>query len=117
MRLMPASMRLAWILLVACRCELGSVAEPSTRSDCGPAKQEGPADRSAGPLGDLSDRSAYAPSTSARSIFRPGPIDEVSETFLTYLPLAPAGLALTIASVSAAKFALSCASVKLILPM
>src|SRR5690606_22037222 len=49
----------------------------------------------------------YAPSTSATSIFRPGPIDELSATFLTYLPLAPAGFALTIASVSALKLVLS----------
>src|SRR5690606_16183378 len=59
----------------------------------------------------------YAPSTSATSIFRPGPIDELSATFLTYLPLAPAGFALTIASVSALKLVLSWSSVKLILPI
>jgi hypothetical protein len=34
-------------------------------------------------------------------VFTPGPIDEVSAIFLTYLPLAPLGLALTIASVKA----------------
>src|SRR5690606_34231055 len=59
----------------------------------------------------------YAPSTSVTSIFRPGPIDELSATFWTYLPLAPAGFALTIASVSALKLVLSCSSVKLILPI
>ena len=52
-----------------------------------------------------------------RSILSRGPIDEVSETFVTYLPLAPLGLALTIASVSALKLSFSCASVKLILPI
>src|SRR5690606_42007856 len=52
----------------------------------------------------------YAPSTSVTSIFRPGPIDELSATFWTYLPLAPAGFALTIASVSALKLEIGRAS-------
>src|SRR5690606_16332670 len=80
-------------------------------------RRERPADRSAGPLGDSLGKGAYAPSISATSILSPGPMLEVSATFWTYLPLAPAGFALTIASVSALKLVLSWSSVKLILPI
>src|SRR4051812_16672494 len=58
-----------------------------------------------------------APATSPRSTLTPGPIDELTETFLTNLPLAPDGLALRIASTNAAKFSLRSASGKLALPI
>src|SRR5205085_11162796 len=41
--------------------------------------------------------------TSVVSTLRPGPMDELSDTFLTYLPLAPVGLARTMASTNASK--------------
>ena len=44
-------------------------------------------------------------------------MDEDSETFLTYLPLAPAGLALTMASTKASKLRRRSAVAKLALPM
>ena len=51
------------------------------------------------PLGNLLPKrgEAYAPSTSATSIFRPGPIVLETVIFLTYLPFEPLGLALTTA--------------------
>src|SRR3546814_9629781 len=45
-----------------------------------------------------------APTTSVVSTFTPGPIDDDSAIFLTYLPFAPDGLALTMASTKASKF-------------
>src|ERR1041385_4478523 len=47
-----------------------------------------------------------APAISARSIFTPGPMVEVTESFFTNLPFAPDGLPLMIASMKARKFSL-----------
>ena len=47
----------------------------------------------------------------------PGPMVEVSVIFLTYLPLAAAGLALTTAASRACAFSASLAASKLILPI
>src|SRR3546814_1713533 len=44
-----------------------------------------------------------APTTSVVSTFTPGPIDDDSAIFLTYLPFAPDGLALTMDSTKASK--------------
>src|SRR4029077_17502098 len=60
---------------------------------------------------------AMASSTSAGSIGTPGPIVDVSVTFLTYLPLAAAGLAFRIAPIRACALAASLAPSKLTLPI
>src|SRR5438270_5988844 len=54
-----------------------------------------------------------APATSSRLTFTPGPMVELSERFMTNLPLAPVGLARTIASMNAVKFSLRSPSEKL----
>src|SRR6266567_3372906 len=67
-------------------------------------------------LGLLNYAAAIA-SASARSMVMPGPMVEVSVIFLTYLPLAAAGLAFTTASITAWAFSASFALSNWILPM
>src|SRR5467141_4477558 len=55
----------------------------------------------------LNYAAAAIASTSARSIVMPGPMVEVMVIFLTYLPLAAAGLAFTTASITARAFSAS----------
>ena len=69
---------------------------------------------------NFSQTSAYAPgaaSTLAGSILTPGPMEEETATRLTYVPLAPAGFALTTASASARMFSSRAAAVKEALPI
>src|SRR5687768_11738862 len=51
----------------------------------------------------LASVAVQALATSPMSTLRPGPMVELKATFLTYLPLAPEGLALTMASMKASK--------------
>ena len=75
----------------------GSSALPRHTADAPHRLAKGPGDRPRPRSLSRVPAQDQAPSISARSILRPGPMVEVSETLRTNLPFDPVGLALTIA--------------------